>query len=59
MQVKKSLPNDIKKSSQWFGNDIAMIFQQPRDVLPKTSQRFFFGRTLTLSPTHIFRLKAD
>jgi hypothetical protein len=58
-QVKKSLPDDIKKSSQWFGNDIAMIFQQHRDVLLKTSQWIFLERTLPLSPAPIFRLKAD
>jgi hypothetical protein len=58
-KCKKSLPNDIKKSSQWFGKDIAMIFQRLRDVLPKTSQWFFFEKTPTLSASHNSRLKAD
>jgi hypothetical protein len=35
---KKSLRDDIKKSSQWFGKDIAMFFQRHRNDSVKASQ---------------------
>jgi hypothetical protein len=38
---KKILPNDIKNSSQWFTEDIAMFFQRHRNDSVKTSQCFF------------------
>jgi hypothetical protein len=37
-----SLRDDIKKSSQWFGRDITMLFQQHRDGLLKTLRWIFF-----------------
>jgi hypothetical protein len=39
---KKSLPDGIKKSSQWFTKSIGKTFQRHRNGLLKTSKRFFF-----------------
>jgi hypothetical protein len=39
---KKSLPDGIKKSSQWFTKSIGMVFQSLRNGLLKTSKRLFF-----------------
>jgi hypothetical protein len=41
---KKSLPDGIKKSSQWFTKSIGMTFQRRRNGLLKTSKRFFYFR---------------
>jgi hypothetical protein len=51
------LRNDIKKSSRWLADNIAMLFQRHRHVLLKTSPCFFSRNRFTLGIENVFSMQ--